>query len=58
MERPWGQAGLRVVVDEPGKSWVVENCDGGVGPGRRGEWGKSGGKRGSVVQTEKGRLRR
>ena len=58
VERPWGQAGMRVVVDEPGKSWVVENCDGGVGPGRRGEWGKSGGKRGSVVQTEKGRLRR
>lgn len=49
---------MRVVVDEPGKSWVVENCDGGVGPGRRGEWGKSGGKRGSMVQTEKGRLRR
>lgn len=55
---------MRVVVDEPGKSWVVESCDGGVGPGRQGEQGKGWriGKEwretGNSVETEKGRLRR
>lgn len=64
VEGAWGQAGMRVVVDEPGKSWVVESCDGGVGPGRQGEQGKGWriGKEwretGNSVETEKGRLRR